>query len=76
MQIKNLVQHDDSKAIIIDKAILQAADLDENCSFKIVVDSNTGATIQSVKPANNKFEEAKKYVFKKYRKLFKRLSDR
>lgn len=76
MQVKHLVQHGNSKAIVIDKSILQAAGLDENCLFQIVVDSNTGVTIQSVKPVNSKFEEAKKHVFKEYADLFKRLSDR
>ena len=76
MQVKHLVQHGNSKAIVIDKSILQAAGLDENCLFQIVVDSNTGVTIQSVKPVNSKFEEAKKYVFKEYADVLKRLSDR
>lgn len=76
MQVKHLVQHGNSKALVIDRAILQAAGLDENCLFQIVVDSNTGVTIQSVKPVNNNFEEAKKYVFKEYSELFRKLSDR
>ena len=76
MLIKNLVQHGNSKAIIIDKSILSAANLDENCLFQIVVDSNSGITIQSVKPTNSKFEEAKKHILKKYKKMFKNLSDR
>ncbi len=58
--IKRLVQHGNSKAIVIDKSILQAAGLDENCLFQIIVHSNTGITIQSVKPVNSKFEETKK----------------
>ena len=74
--VKHLVQHGNSKAIVIDKSILQAAGLDENTLFQIVVDSNTGVTIQSVKPVNSKFEEAKNYVFSEYAELFKRLSDR
>ena len=76
MLIKHLVQHGNSKAIVIDKTILQAAGLDDTTIFQIVVDSNSGITIQSVKPVNNKFEEAKKYVFSEYADLFKRLSDR
>ncbi len=76
MLVKHLVQHGNSKAIVIDKSILQAAGLDENSLFQIVVDSNTGITIQSVKPVNSKFEEAKKHVFKEYAELFKKLSDR
>ena len=75
MVIKHLIQHGNSKAIIIDKAILQAAGLDDNALFQIVVDS-TGITIQSVKPANSKFKETKNYVFNEYAELFKRLSDR
>lgn len=76
MTVKRLVQHGNSKAIVIDKAILQAAGLDENALFQITVNSNSGVTIQSVKPLNSKFEEAKDYVFKEYAELFKRLSDR
>lgn len=76
MLIKNLVQHGNSKAIIIDKSILQAAGLDENCLFQVVVDSNSGVTIQSVKPTNSKFEESKNHVLKEYKQLFKNLSDR
>ncbi len=56
MQVKRLVQHVNSKAI--------------------VVDSNSGVTIQSVKPVKSKFDEAKKHVFKEYADLFKNLSDR
>lgn len=73
--VKHLVQHGNSKAIVIDRSILQAAGLDDNTLFQIVVDSS-GVTIQSVKPVNNKFEEAKNYVFNEYADLFKRLSDR
>lgn len=76
MIVKHLVQHGNSKAIVIDKSILQAAGLDENTLFQIVIDSNTGVTIQSVKPVNSKFEEAKNYVFNEYAELFKKLSDR
>ncbi len=74
--IKHLVQHGNSKAIVIDRSILQAAGLEDNCLFQIVVDSNTGVTIQSVKPSSAKFEEAKRYLFTEYDDLFKRLSDR
>lgn len=76
MQVKHLVQHGTSKALIIEKSVLQAAGLDESCLFQIMVDTNLGITIQSVKPVNSKFEEAKKYVFKEYGELFKKLSDR
>jgi len=76
MMVKHLVQHGNSKAIVIDKSILQAAGLDEKVLFQITIDSNSGITIQSVKPVNSKFEEAKNYVFSEYADLFERLSDR
>lgn len=75
MIVKHLVQHGNSKALVIDKSILQAAGLDEKALFQIVADS-TGVTIQSVKPVNSKFEEAVNYAFEEYDELFKRLSDR
>lgn len=76
MQVKNLINHGNSKALIIEKSVLNAAGLDENCLFQIVVDSNFGITIQSVKPVNNKFTESKERVFKKYAQAFKNLSNR
>lgn len=76
MLVKQLVQHGNSKAIVIDKAILQAAGLDENTLFQIVIDPNFGITIQSVKPVNNNFKQSFDKVMKKYDKVFKRLSER
>jgi antitoxin component of MazEF toxin-antitoxin module len=77
MMIKHLIQHGNSKAIVIDKAVLQAAGLDENVLFQIVVDANSGITIQSVKPMNDDlFRETLDKTVKKHDKLFKRLSKR
>ena len=77
MLVKQLVQHGNSKAIVIDKAVLQAAGLDENCLFQIIVDPNSGITIQSVKPLNDDlYKNSLKKVLKKHHKLFKRLADR
>jgi antitoxin component of MazEF toxin-antitoxin module len=77
MTVKHLIQHGNSKAIVIDKAILEAAGLDENALFQIVVDPNCGITIQSVKPmSDSMFKESLKKVLKKHGKLFKRLADR
>lgn len=75
MQVKHLVNRGNSKAIIIEKSLLQVAGLDDNCLFQIVVDSS-GITIQSIKPVNSKFDEAKKHVFAEYADLFKKLADR
>lgn len=75
--LKQLIKHGNSKAIVIDKAILQAAGLDENALFQITVDPNGGITIQSVKPINEDlFQESFSKVLKRHNKLFKRLSDR
>ncbi len=76
MIVKNLVQHGNSKALIIDKSILQAAGLNEDALFQIVVDSNFGITIQSVKPVNNQFKESKEKILRKYSKTIKNLADR
>jgi antitoxin component of MazEF toxin-antitoxin module len=75
--LKHLIQHGNSKALVIDKAILQAAGLDENALFQVVVDPNVGITIQSVKPTDEEaFNKSFKKVLKKHGKLFKRLADR
>jgi antitoxin component of MazEF toxin-antitoxin module len=76
MIVKNLVQHGNSKALIIDKSILQAAGLNEDALFQIVVDSNFGITIQSVKPVNNQFKESKEKILRIYSKTIKNLADR
>lgn len=76
MLVKQLVQHGNSKAIVIDKMVLQAAGLDENTLFQIVIDPNVGITIQSVKPVNDNFIQSFDKVMKKYDKVFKKLADR
>ena len=76
--IKNLTQHGNSKAIIIDKALLLAAGLDENSIFQITINPNGGIIIQSV-PEVKKPDAHKKNVdatLKKHKKLFERLADR
>lgn len=76
MQVKHLIKHGNSLALIIDKAHLNAANLNENTLFHIVSDS-TGVTIQSVEPTDrNAFKKAKEHIFKKYNSLFKSLSDK
>lgn len=77
MLVKHLIQHGNSKALVIDKSLLQAAGLDENALFQIVVDPNVGIIIQSVKPMNDDiFKKSASKVLKKHDKLFKRLADR
>lgn len=75
--IKSLKNHGNSKALIIDKALLMAAGLDENAIFQIIVNPNGGITIQSIEK-DEKNELHKKNVDKvldKHDKLFKKLAN-
>lgn len=75
--VKHLIQHGNSRALVIDKELLKAAGLSDDALFQIVVDPNSGITIQSVKPMDdNLFKESFNMVLKKHDKLFKRLADR
>lgn len=77
MQVKKLVKHGNSVALIIDKALLQAANLNEHSLFQIVSDPNSGITIQSVKPTDEDvFNKSLKKVMKKYDKTLTNLSKR
>ena len=77
MIVKHLSQSGNSKAIVIDKSILQAAGLDDNALFAITINPNGGLTIQSVESIH---EDIKKSAFRKVLKnnkeLLKRLTDR
>ncbi len=74
--LKRLTQLGNSKALVIDKTILQAAGLDENTMFAINIDPNGGIIIQSVQPIDK--DAHKKNVSKilqKHAKLFQDLAD-
>ncbi len=77
MIIKQLIQSGNSKAIVIDKALLQAAGLDENTLFQVIVNPNGGLLIQSIHPSTDDIVHTayKKFKDKNYN-LLKRLSDR
>jgi len=76
--IKSLIHHGNSRAIVIDKALLQAAGLDEDKAlFQITVDPNGGLLIQSVSAVNENFhKETFRQVLKENDALMKRLSKR
>jgi antitoxin component of MazEF toxin-antitoxin module len=76
--IKSLIHHGNSRALVIDKALLLAAGLNEDeALFQITVDPNGGLLIQSVKAINdNLHQEAFRQVLKENDALMKRLSDR
>lgn len=76
MVIKPLTTMGNSKGIIIDKGLLQSANLSDDALFGITVNPNGGITIQSVEATN---PDIKAKVFKKViernRELLKRLAD-
>jgi antitoxin component of MazEF toxin-antitoxin module len=76
--IKSLIRHGNSRALVIDKALLRAAGLDEDTAlFQITIDPNGGILIQSVKAVNeNLHQEAFRQVLKENDALMKRLSKR
>lgn len=77
MIIKQLTQSGNSKAIVIDKALLQAAGLDENALFQVVINPNGGMLIQSVQATNESLvKSAFRKVMKKNYNLLKRLTDK
>ena len=56
--LKRLVKHGHSRAIVIDKSLLQAAGLKEDASFQLIVNPNGGLLIQSVDAVNDdRFEK-------------------
>jgi hypothetical protein len=77
MIIKQLTQSGNSKAIVIDKALLLAAGLDENALFQIVINPNGGMLIQSIQTTNeNLVKSTFRKVMKKNYNLLKRLADK
>jgi len=48
IMLKRLIKHGNSRAIIVDKAILEAAGIAEDALFQISVNPSGGLVIQSV----------------------------
>ena len=70
--LKRLIKHGNSRAIVVDKAILEAAGIPEDAVFQISVNPSGGLVIQSVIDTNpNKFREK----FKELKKLMQNLVD-
>ncbi|HSW71563.1 MAG TPA: hypothetical protein VLH77_06240 [Gammaproteobacteria bacterium] len=75
--IKPLTQSGNSKAIVLDRSILQAAGLGADALFAITVNPDGGVTIQSVKPTHVDIKHAAfQKMLKENKDLLKRLSDR
>ena len=77
MIIKQLTQSGNSKAIVIDKILLQAAGLDESALFQVVINPSGGLLIKSVQATNeNLVKLAFRKVIKKNYNSLKRLADK
>jgi antitoxin component of MazEF toxin-antitoxin module len=75
--IKSLIHYGNSRALVIDRALLQAAGLDEdNTLFQITVDPNGGILIRSVKADDDSLHrETFRQVLEENDDLMKRLSN-
>lgn len=74
--LKRLIKHGNSRAIVVDKAILEAAGISESALFQISVNPSGGLVIQSVE--DNKtdvFRENFDKLNKRYKKLMQNLAD-
>ena len=74
--MKRLIKHGNSRAIVIDKALLEAAGISEAALFQISVNPSGGLVIQSVE--DNKtdvFQENFVILNKKHKKLMQNLAD-
>lgn len=74
--LKRLIKHGNSRAIVLDKAILEAAGISEDALFQISVNPSGGLVIQSVE--DNKidlFRKKFKELNKKHKKLMQNLAD-
>lgn len=74
--IKRLIKHGNSRAIVVDRSLLEAAGIEEDALFQISVNPSGGLIIQSV--ADNKTDILKenfKKLDKKYSKLMQDLAN-
>jgi antitoxin component of MazEF toxin-antitoxin module len=74
--IKRLIKHGNSRAIVVDKSLLEAAGISEDALFQISINPNGGLVIQSVQDENTDvFKENFEKLNKKYKKLMQKLAD-
>jgi hypothetical protein len=74
--LKRLIKHGNSRAIVVDKAILEASGISEDALFQISVNPSGGLVIQSVE--DNKidlFREKFEELNEKHKKLMQNLAD-
>ena len=74
--MKRLTKHGNSRAIVVDKAILEAAGISEDAIFQISVNPSGGLVIRSVEEnVTEVFRENFAKMNKKYKKLMQNLAD-
>ncbi len=74
--IKRLIKHGNSRAIVVDKSLLEAAGISEDALFQISVNPSGGLVIQSVEDDTiDSFRENFEKLNKKYSKLMQKLAD-
>lgn len=74
--LKRLIKHGNSRAIVVDKAILEAAGIEEDALFQISVSPSGGLVIQSVLDTKlDGFREKFKELNKQHKKLMQNLAD-
>lgn len=74
--IKRLIKHGNSRAILIDKGLLEAAGITDEALFQISLNPNGGLLIQSVDNDNNEIlDENFKKLNKRYKGLMQKLAD-
>ena len=74
--MKKLIKHGNSRAIVVDKALLEAAGVSEDAMFQITVNPSGGLVIQSVEENRTEvFQKNFEKLNKKHKKLMQNLAD-
>lgn len=76
IMMKRLIKHGNSRAIVVDKVLLEAAGISEDAVFQISVNPSGGLVIQSVEDNNmDVFQKNFEKLNKKHKKLMQNLAD-
>ncbi|MCC6128204.1 MAG: hypothetical protein IT584_03275 [Chlamydiae bacterium] len=74
--LKRLIKHGNSRAIVVDKTLLEAAGISEDAIFQITVNPSGGLIIQSVEDDKTDiFQRNFEKLNKQYKKLMQNLAD-
>jgi antitoxin component of MazEF toxin-antitoxin module len=74
--LKKLIKHGNSRAIVVDKALLDAAGISENTLFQITINPSGGLVIQSVTDDKTElFQKKFEGLNQRYKKLMKNLAE-